>query len=194
MKLLALDLSTKSGYALFEDGVLTGFGVLTAKKKVAEFGKYPFNYVIAADWMANKINDELISKINPDVVVIEQTNSARNRFSQKILEFIHKSVLSLLQNTNIKVYYISSSIWRRTLGLGATKEDKKNNSLINKAAKQGKSKKELGLKGKITPKHRAIRFVNETYNKDFKMKDNDLVDAICLGEAFLRGATICNGK
>lgn len=194
MKLLTLDLSMKSGFALFENGALSDFGLLASKKKVAEFGQYPYDYVLAADWMANSIKNELIDKFNPDIVVIEQTNSSRNRFSQKILEFIHKSVLSMLQNTNIKVYYISTSHWRRTLNLGATKEDKKNNALINKANKQGKSKKDIGLKGKITPKHRSVRFVNEAFKKDFKLKDNDVAEAICLGEAFLRGATICNGK
>ncbi len=142
--------------------------------------------------MAMTIMD-LIVKLNPDEIVIEETNKGKNRYTQKILEFTHKAVLIELSGCSFKLSYISTSIWRNKLGQKASKEDIKNNKLVNKANREGKSKKSLGLTGKITPKHRAIRHVNETFNLNLKMKDNDKADAICLGEAYLAGAEICDG-
>lgn len=82
----------------------------------------------------------------PKTIVIEETNKSKARYPQKCLEFIHKSLLSLLEDTRFEVVYLNTSTWRKTLGQHATKEDIKNNAKVNKAKKEGKSKRELGLK------------------------------------------------
>lgn len=192
MKVLGLDISTKTGYSLFEDGQLKSYGLLALGRKVMDCGVYPFCYVNAADAVVSQIKDKII-ETKPDVIVIEQTNKGRNRFHQKILEFIHCKFLTEVRDYKVKVVYINTSEWRKVLGQHATKEDKKNNAKINKAAKQGISKKELGLKGKVTAKHRSVRYVNEKFNLNFKIKDNDITDCISLTEAYLKGAKHDNG-
>ncbi len=126
--------------------------------------------------------------------MIEETNKGRARYTQKMLEWLHLHLLLSLENCGSGVYYVSSSIWRRSLDLALSKEDKKNNSAVNQAKRVGKSKKELGLVGKINKKHLAIRYVNEHLKLNLRMKDNDIADAVCLGLAFLNNAQICDGK
>jgi hypothetical protein len=113
-------------------------------------------------------------------------------------------VLDVLEPTvyNGKTFYIDTSTWRSVLGQKASKEDKKNNALINKLKKQSKTlkefnkkKKDLGLKGTRGVKHRSIDFVNNLYPElNLKMKSNDVADALALGLAYLAGCKISEGK
>lgn len=215
MKVLALDLSTKTGYALFESHFVEGsqrvsepklveHGQVLLGQPILAYGPYPWCFVTAAERIGAGIH-ELATCYLPDVFVIEETNLGRNRYSQKALEFIHFSVLKEI-NAYFKeigsksiIYYISSSSWRKTLGLSLTKEDKKSNTKLSKAKSLAKSrntkldKKALGIKGRINKKHIALRFVNHNYNLNFKVKDNDTADAICLGLAYYRNAATCDG-
>ena len=36
------------------------------------------------------------------------------------------------------------------------------------------------IRGKITPKHLAVRWANDIYNKKLKIKDNDIADALAI--------------
>lgn len=202
MWVLALDISTKTGWSLIhkEEGqdeqVSIGhYGRLVAEKSVDEWGEYPFNYLKLADHMAKRIC-ELVQEHSPDFIVIEETNKGKNRYTQKMLEFIHCKLLDRLADTKYAntVNYVNTSDWRKSLGIYMTKEDKKNNAKVNKAKRQGKSKKELGLKGKITRKHIAVRLVNDKYGTNFKQKDNDTAEAICIGLAFCNDIPVCDGK
>ena len=201
MKILALDISTKTGYAVLtqhpgEPIGLVQHGLIQNPKKINEYGDYPFSYHAAADNMAKELWS-VVTAVNPDVIVIEETNSSKARYTQKILEFIHCSFLTQAYSPGKsppQIVYISTSTWRRNLGLTLSKEDKKNNAKVNRAKYAGKSKKELGLKGKITPKHLAVAYVNERFGLTLKVKDNDRADAICQGLAFLNGAETCNGE
>jgi hypothetical protein len=80
-----------------------------------------------------------------------------------------------------------------------SKDDKINNKVLKKAkelaaaTKSKLDKSKVGIKGAVTKKHLAIRFVNATYGLDLKVKDNDIADAICLGAAYLNGARTCDG-
>ena len=195
LKVMGLDLSGKTGWSLFDgSGKLLNSGSLkkTTPKDIKT--PYPWNFKMAADAVADEII-ELIKKHKPNVIVVEESNSSKARYSQKILEFIHKSFLDKIVDFSfVRVYYINTISWRSSLGLAATKEDKKNNRLVNKAKAEGKTKKEVGLKGKITHKHRSVRFVNATFGLSLKMKDNDAADAICIAMAFIKGVDICEGK
>lgn len=193
MKVLALDISTKTGWAFFENTQLVNFGTIFLDEKVGNFGEYPFNYVKYTRFIAIKIKN-LIEEIKPTTIVIEETNRGKQRFTQKMLEWIHLSVLQELIDSGIIVRYVSSSAWRKVVGMNLTSQDKKNNKLVNEAKRKGKSKKSLGLKGKITKKHLAIRLVDQLFQLNLKMKSNDAADAILLGLAYLKGAEISQGK
>ena len=77
------------------------------------------------------------------------------------------------------------SEWRKILGLKMSKEDRKNNAKVNKANREGKSKKELGLRGRVTVKHLSINFSNSFYGLNLKIKDNNQSDAIGLASAWI---------
>lgn len=202
MSILALDISSNTGYALFIEGTtLKVWGNLWNDKVVHEFGPYPWSYVKAAESIADKV-EAVINKYNPGRVVIEETNKAKARYTQKFLEFTHFCVLKRLQSQGYTdlVSYISTSIWRRQVGIELSKEQKKANAKLSKAkSKAGGSltpaqKKELGVKGRVTKKHIAVQEVNRRFNLDFKQKDNDIAEAILLGVAFIEGAPTCDGK
>lgn len=201
MKVLSLDISTKSGWAFFEEGQLKDFGAVRLDRTVLEFGPYPWAFCIAAEEMACMLC-ELVSRFKPDVLVIEETNLARARYSQKTLEFIHLFSLrwiAQLANRPKEVIYLSTSSWRKTLGIAMTKADKKQNSKLYRAKRTAADlgvkldKKALGVRGKINKKHLALRYVNETYGLSLKVKDNDAADAICLAAAYLKGCEPCDG-
>jgi hypothetical protein len=131
--------------------------------------------------------------------VVEETNrSTKSRYSQKILEFLHNTLLVSLDKyrqgaLTPPVFYLSTSEWRKILDQRLSKDDKINNKLVKAAADAGISKPK-GIRGKIGKKHLSVRWVNETYGLELKMKDNDSADAISLGTAFLKGAKTCDGQ
>lgn len=203
-KVLALDLSTKTGWALLsgpQPVSVEGYG----KIEVAPFsteGVYPWNYVAGAAAVAGQVRS-LIEEHGSDIyVVIEETNLGRSRYAQKALEFIHHAALEEIKKLvpPEKVVYISSSAWRLTLQLRLTAADRAANKKLKEASavakKTGKKldKKALGVTGRVTQKHLSVRWVNEHFGLELKMKDNDIADAICLGTAFLRGAKTCDGR
>ena len=216
-KTLALDISTKTGYALFDSEVaktdikksLLSYGLLKNPKKVLEYGEYPWAYINAAAALVDDIIN-LIKQERPAAVCIEETNGGgrANRYSLKILEFLHCTLLTTLQTefgpnkgTDFPIVaYINSSEWRKSLGLSLSSQDKINNKKLNNAkttaalAKGTLDKSKLGIKGKITKKHIAVRYANATFGLDLKIKDNDIADAICIGNAFLNNCHICDGR
>ncbi len=204
IKILALDISSHAGYAVVEvegeEKKLIGYGIVEKKAGVKEYGPYPWSYLEVANEVANALMD-LVQEHNPDVVVIEETNLGKNRYAQKLLEFIHATFLELASNrlTHNQVVYISSSAWRSALGLQMTKEQKKANAKLAKAKKEAQAsgakldKKALGVRGKVTKKHLAVEHANKVFDLKLKVKDNDIADAICLALAHLAGAEQCDG-
>lgn len=198
MKILALDVSTKSGWALLDGEmgktptILLKGTVVKSKKTTREYGRYPKSYLLMADEVGSQLAN-LFFEHKPDVVVIEETNKARARYAQKALEQIHHELLKRLGDEVDRVIYISSSSWRKACGLNLTKEDKKNNQNVQKAKRTGQTKSELGVRGKVTKKHLAIRKANELFSLDLKVKDNDIADALLLCVGYLLGASTCDG-
>jgi Holliday junction resolvasome RuvABC endonuclease subunit len=208
MKVLALDISTSTGYSVQKhDGKveLLEQGSIVNDKRIEDFGAYPFSYYHAAKNMARLIQDQ-IAKHKPDAIVIEETNGSRSRYTQKILEFLHYAVLDRLVDSKIKIVYINTSDWRKSVGGMLSKEDKKQNAKVAKAKQKAKVngkldlkkfsalKKEMGVRGKVNKKHVAIRVVNEMFDLSLKAKDDDVADAICLGLALYNGVPHCDGK
>lgn len=208
MIVFALDISTSTGYSVQEhDGEvkLLEQGSIQNDKRIEDYGPYPFSYYYAAKNMALLIQDQL-SKHRPDVIVIEETNGSRSRYTQKILEFLHYAVLHTLLDTKAKVVYINTSDWRKSVGGMLSKEDKKQNAKVAKAKQKAKTdgkldlkkfaelKKQMGVRGKVNKKHVAIRLVNQMFGLSLKAKDDDVADAICLGLALYNGVPHCDGK
>jgi Holliday junction resolvasome RuvABC endonuclease subunit len=211
MKVLALDLSSSTGWALVDtdettvlDGVtlpkLLDCGVLQTDLRVKDYGNYPFSLLNAA----KAFSDMCLKKVeetDPDVIIIEELVLGRNRMSQKFLGYLHCLVLQGLPNKYLdKVFYVNPSEWRKALKIGLTKEDKKLNTKLSQAkslAKKRKVKldrKALGIRGRFGKKHASIRWVNAAYNKELKVKDDDIADAICQAASYCNGIKYCDGK
>lgn len=168
-------MSTKTGYAVLNRTDLVGYGLVNrsgramdgdTQLKVEDYG-----FISDAEDIALGVV-KAVSDNSPAYIYIEQTNKGRNRTSQKQLEFIHYAVLKALSDKGYatKVRYVDTSAWRKELKIKLSKEDSKHNKLV-------KAKK---IRGKITTKHLACRWANETYNLDLLLKDNDIADAIAV--------------
>jgi len=213
-RLLALDLSTKTGWAFFTSTSISDnkslqpfkleeYGLITLNQKILDFpGDYPEN-VKRACWAQTNGVVELIERLRPDTIVIEDTVPGRQALSQRFLEWYHYSLLSSIDSEFVpgaisRVVYIKTGVWRQTVGLKQSKQDAKNNKMANKIKElsptmQREMRKSTGVKGKTTKKHLAVRMVNERFGLSFKVKDNDIADSILLGLAFIQGAPACDG-
>lgn len=207
MRILAFDISTSAGWALLEGEPgkipkIIETGVVANDQPVSAFGEYPWSTMLAAGRIAARLFRKTID-VRPDCIVIEEINKPGrfgNRYAQKVLDFIHAYLLLNLhsdaQTGPIPVIYINTSDWRRVVGANLTKADKALNIKVRKLKKAGNKEalKALGVRGKISKKHVAIRFVNQTFGLSLKAKDDDIADAICQGTAYFLGVPHCDGK
>lgn len=172
MKIVGLDMSTHCGWALISDEAgLLGHGLYETSDKPLNSLVEDYFYMARASSISYQVAG-LVMQVQPDYIYIEQTNKGRARGSQKQLEFIHFAVLYELKKNNWhhKVRYIDTSDWRKILNIKMTKDDSKH----NKRVKSGE------IRGKITPKHLAVRWANEMYKQKLKLKDNDIADAMAV--------------
>lgn len=186
-----------TGWALFRDGALEQCGRIELPGPAAFAVNYPYpqNYHMATKALAFEVG-VLVKNTKCDIVVIEEVNKARSRYSQKTVDNIHAYLLDDLNTwwgSLDHVEYVNTSDWRKTVGTLLTKDDKKQNAKLSKGLRSGKSKKEIGIKGKVNKKHVAIRFVNDTFGMSLLKKDDDIADAICQGLAWLMGVEPCDG-
>jgi hypothetical protein len=177
MKVLSLDVSSKTGYAVFENGTYKSSGSLP-KIAIEDFNVnkdpdksplYPWNIIDAADTMAQSML-ALYSEHKPDVIIIENTVKGRNRHVQRYLEFLHSAILRTLRPLNKPIHYMDPSAWRSLVGLKLNKDQKKSNQEVSKGLKRGR----------IGKKHLSVNMVNEKYGLGLKLKDNDQADACLL--------------
>lgn len=191
MNFIALDISTKTGIAFFKENEYE-FSTVTDEMDTPFSVKYPGGKSHPED-LLKTVQDtvnEIIEKISKngkdiyklaesiDFIGIEQTNLGKDRYKQKLLEWIHYALIQRVKNLNseLAVLYIDTSEWRKILGLNLTKEIR----AINRKTKRKKER------GKITLKHLSVNYVNEQLGTDFRMKDEDECEAICIGFAFLK--------
>ena len=189
-RILSLDVSTKTGWALLvsdgENFTLEKYGKID--KTTEPEGQYPGNYI---DWAYDvwasicAIKDEL----KPDVLVIEETSAgSKSIYAQKILEWIHFLLAKTIKECNIKVTYLLTEQWRRETGCLMTKEESKHNKAVKKFKEKNNTSiayNEEGKRiGKITRKHVNIRRANEIFLKFLKeplrKKDEDVADSLLL--------------
>jgi len=171
VKVLGLDISTKTGYAVIQDGVLISHGLKTADKVDLPGLCEDFTFVARARAMGEHVY-KLLVQVQPDVIVIEQTNLGRSRTDQKLLEFTHFEVLRRILECEreYQVRYVDTSQWRSILQIKLSSEQRSHNRLVKAGA----------ARGKVTPKHLAVAWANQTYGLELLKKDHDIADAIAL--------------
>ncbi len=183
MRILALDISSHTGWAILEDDKIISYGKIDIS---CEDSSWPLGVLNWAKQVTIHIF-ELIEKEKFDRVIVERANSSRFRNSQNFLDFTHCLLINKLVDAGhySKLLYIDSSHWRKICVIKLTNEQKKQNRLAKQASNSGKILKIDGKrKGKVTKKHLAVNWVNEKYNLEFRLKDNDIAEAICLGSSF----------
>lgn len=182
-RILSLDLSTKSGWAVFVDGKYEKSGELK-QVKVENFNvndkpwtqpEYPWNIMDAANSIAIGI-EKLIIQEQPTFIVIENSVKGKNSQTQRLIEWFHFTVLTILKNRSLPFAYMMPSEWRSAVNLRLSKDEKKNNRDVSAGKKRGK----------ITRKHLSVNMVNELYpHLNLILKNNDQADAILLAVGFL---------
>lgn len=173
MKILGLDLSYNTGWSLIDsdNGNLIDYGFIAVPESPMPGALFDYNQMDRANAVGAYVYT-LAFNLDPDLIVIEQTNKGKNRTSQRGLEWIHYSVLSKLRHFfQYKIIYVDTSEWRNKLKIRLDKDQRKHN-------KEVKHKK---ARGKITSKHLAVNLINQEFDLNLKLKDNDIADAICLG-------------
>lgn len=219
MKILTLDISTKTGWAIFETGVAqpVSFGVFE-NPIAANSMPYPASFLRVARahamWLRNIVR---VTPLLPcfGAIVIEETNKTGrfgSRHSQKLLEFLHYATVEALLETYTfdQIKYVNTSDWRKKLNLSVAETKKlakpalREFEAAKKALLSEKDRaKKLVLKGnletlkrdlkarcihgKIDKKSIAVAFANANWGLTLKKGDNDIADALCLGEAYRRG-------
>lgn len=209
---LALDVSTKPGFAVFNETELISYGTLWSQETTEDLGIYPESYMRLADI----VSDRVLSLIRtlpvnePFSLVMEETTASSQNYSQKKLEWIHLRILQKVLNHAFtkrpvapKVFYIRDGVWKRLVGANQTKEErnwnariarykKKNNKKIAKLSKvKGEKPKRVR---KLGPKDYALRALRDIYGLELDIKQEDACDAILIGTAFLWNAPTCNGR
>lgn len=166
MKLLALDLSTSnSGWSIFEDGKLIEYGnVPEASYKGKSLERYPQRTGKVGLIMATTIYNTIITKHNPDKIVIEEAspNGIAGVKSIKSLCMLHGSLLTIILQHNNPVYssisFLSPREWRGAVNL------KKNGDF----------------------KASSVNLANKMFNLNLDYCLHDISDSILLGYGFLK--------
>ncbi len=203
MKWLALDPSSRTGYAIFEGSSLLEYGLIEKEIKNFKFDvsnytqlppDYPMNFIEATSCMAKEIM--LIVK-NHDIkwVVMEHTESSMHRFSQRYLEWLHMGLVLSFAKAKIPMQYLLNSDWRKAAKcyLKDWPEYDKHNKEVRKLKKKATptksgakvAKNEDGKIVTIIDQKKLSMLVASKYVG--KTIDNDNTsDAILLGVASLK--------
>lgn len=200
MRVLSLDMSSKTGWALItssdEGYTLVESGIIQKSSEPA--GQYPSNFV---DWAYQVFGEieALINRLQPNVLVIEETVAGSKQvYSQKILEWIHFLVAQFIKKSGIKATYLLTGTWRSEVGCIMTKEERNRNKTVREQKKA--IEKQTGVKpmaaydingkriGLVNKKHVNIRRANEVFEKFLKKplqkKDEDEADAMLLAYCY----------
>lgn len=205
MDLLSLDLSTHTGWAFYQSGVLSKVGSFDVKienyvtnvKKWTDLPRvYPYNHINSADDVAERCLQLWDSFKRPNVIA-EHTEGSKHRISQRTLEFIHYAVFTELGNQGCQPRYLLNSDWRKHCKcyLKEWPEYQKWNKEVSKAKKKAKPTKSgarvAKINGKIVSpvdaKKLSIIIAKKNHPQfEEQIGSNDnIADAINLGDAAL---------
>jgi Holliday junction resolvasome RuvABC endonuclease subunit len=212
-RVLSLDISTKTGWAVVSSDPLKSF-IIEAYGKVEAIhepkGEYPERVLLWAHACFTEIKS-LIELYKPTVLAIEQTSKgSKASKTQKVLEWIHFLVASYIADNNMKSSYLQTGEWRSLSGTQMTKEEKEKNKFVRGQIKEykkgheqefvtgkdGKKRKkaivvygEDGKRiGKVGKKNVSVRRANELFGKHLKKellrKDEDVAEAMLIAYAY----------
>lgn len=108
--MLSLDTSSKkTGYALFENGVLSDYGLIECTEKEMEIR---FKKMALALW-------EKISHYSPAIVVIEETVVIRNPQTQRFLTRLQGIIYAWCMLHNAEFITLRPTEWRSAVGINS---------------------------------------------------------------------------
>lgn len=219
--LLAIDLSTKPGYAIFHGRELKHYDTIFPKREYKDAGKYPLNYLALTEEIVCEVLSLIplstINVIQPFNlnVVLEETTASQSNYSQKKLEFLHCLLLYELRELGIVPMYVRDGVWKDMVGARQINSEKNHNARISRQKKKKKDKfKAENPDAEKIPAFRAsiktedgrskvlrrldekdysIRAVKEHFGIELSREQEDTADAINIGWALLHGAPLCDG-
>jgi uncharacterized protein YaeQ len=191
---ISLDISTNTGYAIFDDNNLIKYGVFTKKvkdykadiKSYKDFPEnYPYNYLVTANTISAMCLNIILDN-NIDTVIIEHPEQSKQRMSQRLLEWVHLSLVQKLKRLKIPFKYILVKDWRQIVNCyikhwpDLHAQNKEIRKIKNKTGKkiamiEGKRV------GKVNQKKLSILIANNTYS--LNIKNDNIADAINMGRA-----------
>lgn len=201
--ILAIDLSTKPGIAIFEGEKLLHASTLFNDRTVEDFGIYPLNYIEFCTYTINRLFNYVQSLGHKwhhfNNIIIEETTASRQNYSQKKLEFLHHELLLTLMFLSDRIVYIRDGTWKKINEVERSKEEKAINAKIKKLKqKTGKRVVRRDEEGnairKVSRHDVYIRRCNDIFGTNFDRKEEDAAAACLLGRAFIKGAPRCDGK
>lgn len=200
--IIAIDLSTKPGIAIFDGGKLVHATTIFNDKTVEDFGKYPYNYIEFVEYTINRLFKDVQSKgykwSSFDSIIIEETTRGRQNYSQKKLEFLHYQLLLTLENQKSKIVYIRDGTWKRIINAKMSKEEKANNAKIQRLKRKTNKRiirrdEEGNALRKVNRKDVYIRAINNLLGTSFEREQEDSAAACGLALAFIKNAPLCDG-
>lgn len=174
MKILALDLSTKTGWAVLETldvhskPTLIAHGTFFREDTVEDWGDYPWNYLRFTSDIAETVLMDLLPRFQPDQIVIEETNPGRETYTQLILCYLHYSFLQRLMVRMDKVKYLRTGDWRKVVKMKLSKDQSKGNQKKNllKAKKQASQlRAKIKALGSKKSNQEAVELLKNELNK-----------------------------
>lgn len=194
--LLSIDLSTTcTGWSLFDidSKKLLDYGLVKPSTKYE--GVPLTKYVYPTQQLYKMINIsqqmvELLERVNPSKIVIEEIAGSKNRLGQKVLDGMHFVLWYHCQKYLPIVEYYDvggANGWRTNLGIKLSEQDRIHNKEAKKVNKTlEKGSRQLPI---IDAKDKACQVVNKIYNLKLDPQvqkfDADLGDSICMGHAWL---------
>jgi hypothetical protein len=152
--------------------------------------EHPSDFLIYVEDYIDKLVNEIDSRhwfIGLDVMLLEQTNKGRDRWRQKLLEWLHHELCRRFSDkAPFKIKYIDTMTWRKILGIKVSRIDKKENKKIREYNKKAKISGETQIQGITKDKDVAIEFCKNTFNLSMKKKDHNIADTICIGFAYIK--------
>lgn len=169
MRYISLDVSTKFlAYALWKDGALEGYGHV-----------YPSG---SGDEGAGSISIEiqrLFKKAKIDIVVYESAFLGKNVEVVKSLSKFTGSMIGGFYMCGVREFCSVPPItWQNGIGVGRTPRAEMD---ILRKKHPNRSASWIKNVDRENRKQLVINYVNEKYNVRFSMQDNDLADAIAIG-------------
>jgi len=199
MRYIGLDISTNTGYAIFEKDELINYGVFTRKvenykadvKTYKDFPEsYPQNFIVTCEEITQQCI-RIIQEHNVDMVIIEHPEKGKQRLSQRLLEWTHLILVKELIKNNIPFKYILVSDWRSAVKCYIKYWP--DHQEWNKQVKGAKKKAIPTKTGMLVPKidGKRVSAINQKKlsiiiaNRDYSIniKDNNIADAINMAHA-----------